>query len=162
DIYSLGCTLYHMLAGEPPYPEGTMLQKLLDHQGKDPPDPAKKNPRVTPELSAIVRKMMASDPRKRYATPDDLIRDLLLVAGQLGVRGINPETLIWTTAGKSPLRRFWERHAGWISTAAALLLIVFLLDRYPDRFGVSNSGGKSGEQVKSQQPEAPASAANSP
>ena len=28
DIYSLGCTLYHMLAGEPPYPEGTMLQKL--------------------------------------------------------------------------------------------------------------------------------------
>src|SRR5580704_6128433 len=44
DIYSLGCTLYHMLAGEPPYPEGTVLQKLLDHQAKDIPDPARKNP----------------------------------------------------------------------------------------------------------------------
>ncbi len=71
DIYSLGCTLYHMLAGEPPYPEGTVLQKLLDHQAKDIPDPARKNPQLPPQLSAVVRRMMAPDPRDRYATPDD-------------------------------------------------------------------------------------------
>ncbi|MFZ9090556.1 MAG: serine/threonine-protein kinase [Planctomycetaceae bacterium] len=53
DIYSLGCTMYHMLSGNPPYPEGTALQKLLDHQGKSPPRLSSVNPEVPEELSAI-------------------------------------------------------------------------------------------------------------
>ena len=38
DMYSLGCTFFFMLTGRPPYPEGTVLQKLLQHQGDPPPD----------------------------------------------------------------------------------------------------------------------------
>ncbi len=38
DIYSLGCTLFYMLAGRPPFADGTVLQKLLQHQGDEPPD----------------------------------------------------------------------------------------------------------------------------
>lgn len=131
DIYSLGCTLYHMLTGAAPYPEGTVLQKLLDHQGKNPPDPAKRNARVSPELSAIVKRMMASDPRRRYSTPEELIRDLMPVAAALGLRGVHPEGIIWTSS-RLQRRRFWESNVGWVATVAVLLLIVVVLDRFPD------------------------------
>ena len=39
DLYSLGCSFFYMLTGRPPFPDGTVLQKLLQHQGDDPPDP---------------------------------------------------------------------------------------------------------------------------
>jgi eukaryotic-like serine/threonine-protein kinase len=132
DIYSLGCTLYHMLAGEPPYPEGTVLQKLLDHQAKDIPDPARKNPHLPPRLSAVVRQMMAPDPRDRYATPDDLILDLLPIAAEMGLRGINPEGLVWTSQPLGP-RSFIERNVTWIVAAAALLVVAVLFDRFSER-----------------------------
>ena len=129
DIYSLGCTLYHMLTREPPYPEGTVLQKLLDHQGKEAPDPALKNPRISPDLSAIVQKMMASDPDHRYPNPDQLIHDLMLVAGSMGLRGVSPEGPIWMSP-KAPGTRFWERHVGWMVTAVLLVVIVVVLEQY--------------------------------
>ncbi|WP_339909785.1 serine/threonine-protein kinase [Symmachiella dynata] len=132
DIYSLGCTLYHMLTGQAPYPGGTMLQKLLDHQGKDAPDPAAKNPYVSDDLAAVVRKMMASDPKRRYQTADELLRDLMLVAGAMGLRSLNPEGLVWMSS--RPLSApFWERHLPWMSTFAALIILVTVASFLPGR-----------------------------
>ena len=76
DIYSLGCTLYHMLVGRPPYPEGTVLQKLLDHQNRETPDPRAANPRVSPRLAELCVRMMASDPRERPQSPGELVDEL--------------------------------------------------------------------------------------
>lgn len=130
DIYSLGCTLYHMLTGEPPYPEGTVLQKLLDHQGKEPPDPMRKNRRVPPALSAIVQKMMASEPRKRYSSPAKLLSDLLKVARLLGTGAVPIDGQVWLTATRAD-QQVWQGNIGWIATAAALLFLVIAMERFP-------------------------------
>lgn len=130
DIYSLGCTLYHMLTGEPPYPEGTVLKKLLDHQSGEAPDPAKKNRRVSADLSLVCRKMMASDPKKRYQTPDQLIHDLMLVAGAMGLRGVSPEGLVWMTARRS-ISDLWRQNVGAIAMVALLVAIVIGIGRIP-------------------------------
>ncbi|WP_166820394.1 serine/threonine-protein kinase [Thalassoroseus pseudoceratinae] len=130
DIYSLGCTLYHLLTGSPPYPEGTVLQKLLDHQGKEPPDPANRNRHVPTELSQIVKKMMATKPKNRYATPDDLLVDLGHLARAFGLQAVDPESYVWTIP-EVQQERFWERHFGWIATIGLLFAIVIGIERFP-------------------------------
>src|SRR5258708_1706234 len=112
-----------MRTGEPPYPEGTVLQKLLQHQGDEAPDPSLKNRQVPENLSAVVRKMMAKDPRRRYQSSEQLVRDLMLVAGALGLRSVSPEGLVWL-ASQPEQTSFWEHHLAWMVTAALLLAIV--------------------------------------
>ena len=145
DIYSLGCTLYHMLTGEPPFPDGTVMKKLLDHQSGEPPDPAKKNRRVSTELSLIVRRMMASDPKLRYQTPDYLTHDLMLVAGTLGLRGISPEGLIWLSSRQS-MSAAWRQNAGVLAMVAMLVVIVIGLNQYP-KLGNDWSGNSASRNL---------------
>lgn len=136
DIYSLGCSLYHMLTGEPPYAEGTMLQKLLDHQAKDVPDPRVKNRFLSADLSAIVQKMMAPDPQGRYQTPEQLIRDLMYVSESMGLQRIWPYGPVWASS-PYPRQTFLQRHGGWLIFAAVLMLFVAYL-KYSDDFSARN------------------------
>jgi serine/threonine-protein kinase len=131
DIYSLGCTLYHMLTGEPPFPQGGMIQKVVDHHRDAPPDPARRNSHVSPQLSRVVRKMMASNPDDRYTTPDQLIHDLALVAQSLGLRQLHPDHLIWTVPQYDWRSAFWEQNRGWLLTMAILVVIALGINQVP-------------------------------
>jgi len=126
DIYSLGCTMYHMLTGQPPYPEGTALQKLLDHQGKSPPDPCLLNPGVPAELAAIMRKMMSNNPDHRYNVPGLLLNDLIQMASLLGLRSIPAEGIVWRklnpASHRAPLGAVWM----FVSVVVICLTAIFL------------------------------------
>jgi predicted Ser/Thr protein kinase len=72
DLYSLGCTLYFLLAGQPPFPDGSVLQKLMAHQGRSPRPLRELRPDVPAPLLRVVDRLLAKDPARRYATPADL------------------------------------------------------------------------------------------
>lgn len=130
DIYSLGCTVYFMLTGRPPFPEGTVLQKLLQHNSDAPPDPRELNPDLPEELSEVIRKMLAKDPRRRFQHPSELIAELYLLAERIGCPAPNPARPAWLAPPSTPRLSSWQRHLPWIIPVAALLVIVALLDRW--------------------------------
>lgn len=84
DLYSLGCTMYFMLVGRPPFADGTMVQKLLQHQQAEPPSINELRPDVPRRLAAIVARLMAKDPADRYQRPVELVADLVDCADQEG------------------------------------------------------------------------------
>jgi serine/threonine protein kinase len=70
DIYSLGCVLYHALAGQPPFPDTNIISQMIRH-ATQPPRPLKDyNPAIPDGLQQIVSWMLAKQPGQRYATPE--------------------------------------------------------------------------------------------
>jgi serine/threonine-protein kinase len=76
DIYSFGVTCYHMLAGQPPFRNGTAFEVALQHVQNEPEALATIRPDMPAALCAMVHKMMAKKPDDRYQTTRDLLRDL--------------------------------------------------------------------------------------
>ncbi len=72
DVYSLGCTMYFLLTGHPPFPEGTLAQRLMYHQMKEPAPLEQERADTPPDLVALVKTMMQKQPAKRYQSVRDI------------------------------------------------------------------------------------------
>jgi serine/threonine-protein kinase len=90
DIYSLGCTLYHMLTGQVPFPSASLPEKLFGHQASEPEPIAKLTPGVPAGLAAVIHKTMRKSPADRYATPLELAQAL----EPFGDDSADPSTII--------------------------------------------------------------------
>ena len=66
DMYGLGCTLYFLLTGHAPFPDGSIPSRIIRHQNSMPPDIRKDRPDCPGELDGVCVKMMQKDPRFRY------------------------------------------------------------------------------------------------
>jgi WD40 repeat protein/S1-C subfamily serine protease len=75
DIYALGCTLYHLLSGAPPF-QGTTFEVLEAHRSEIATPLDKRRPEVPRELSAVVARMMAKEPGRRFQSPVAVARAL--------------------------------------------------------------------------------------
>lgn len=73
DLYSLGCTLYRMAAGRPPFVDGDVY---YHHLHTPPAPPRSLNPQIPETLNRIILKCMAKDPEQRYQRAKDILADL--------------------------------------------------------------------------------------
>jgi serine/threonine-protein kinase len=76
DIYSLGCTAFHMLAGRAPFAEGGLGERVFKHIALAPPDVRQFNQAVSADFWAVLKRMLAKKPDDRYATPAGLLQAL--------------------------------------------------------------------------------------
>jgi WD40 repeat protein/predicted Ser/Thr protein kinase len=76
DIYSLGCTLYHLLSGRVPFPKGSFFDKIMWHATDQPTPLHQLRPDLPPELIRVVERMMEKKPRRRYQTPAEVAQAL--------------------------------------------------------------------------------------
>jgi tetratricopeptide (TPR) repeat protein len=76
DVYALGAMLYHVLTGDVPYGRVSTQQTLIELTAGPPPPIDEREPRVPPDLAAIVATAMARAPAERYRTANELALDL--------------------------------------------------------------------------------------
>jgi serine/threonine protein kinase len=76
DIYSLGCTLYFAVTGQPPFPGGTALEKIQRHRSEEPVPVPQLNADVPPAFIGLLRKMMAKHAEQRFHTAAEVREQL--------------------------------------------------------------------------------------
>ncbi len=110
DLYSLGCTAYYLLTGNPPFPSDKISQKLIAHQTKAPPPLASLVPGIPAELAAVIEKLLAKKPQDRPQSAAEVL-DVLALFASAGP----PSASDFPTPGTVSVARNGISLNGWVS-----------------------------------------------
>jgi serine/threonine-protein kinase len=121
DIYSLGCVLFHCLAGEPPYVRDSEFAVLQAHLADPPPALSSIQPDLPRALDSVLATAMAKDPDARYTTGE-----ALAAAVRQALSGAAGEpTRVAPTAAVAPTRRLTRpRHRRWLVAIVVVLALA--------------------------------------
>jgi hypothetical protein len=141
DLFALGCILYEMTTGQPPFVADGLLGLMAQLARHDPPPASRLNPLVSPELSALIEELLSKQPARRPASAEVVLGRLgaleappVLVATPLVLPPALPN---WAArpAGRSTLRGWLERVAwfGMVVFFCLAVIAVLLLRRATSR-----------------------------
>ncbi|OBG94791.1 serine/threonine protein kinase [Mycobacterium sp. E3298] len=147
DVYSLGCVLYEILTGEPPFTGDSPVAVAYQHVREDPIPPSQRHEGISADLDAVVLKALAKNPDNRYQTAAEMRADLVRVhngeppeapkvltdADRSGLiaSGANQPGPRTDPLPRQPLRRIDDGDGGgvgrWIVAVAALAVLTIVV-----------------------------------
>ena len=169
DAYSLGCVMFEMACGRPPFVAATIPEAYTKHAHTQPPSPRSFNAAITPELDALILRLLAKDPSERCVSMGQVTREIEAIAQDVGpaaparphaVRTIEATSLPFvkpptmTTLGASAAELEVTTRArrpaligGVIAGVVVLGLVIFVVAR-----GGSGGGTKTTEPAAAPEP----------
>ncbi|UUO08512.1 serine/threonine protein kinase [Blastopirellula sp. J2-11] len=147
DLYSLGCSLYFLLAGHPPFPEGSLAQRIAKHQTIAPEKIRKVRPNCPASLAKICEKLMMKKPEQRYQSAKEVGE---VLRNWLQQRSNGAEEELTAVADEMELRQLRnEEGKSSVITPPSMPRVAELLEDG----GESNSGILNSETVRGQRVE---------
>lgn len=115
DLYSLGCSLYFVLTGQPPFPGGTSQQKIKRHLNEYPAPISELNPTIPAAFVKLTERLMAKRPEDRPDNAEDVRRFMQYWIGDepalpidVAVDNSNPREIFDLESDQQPEGSFWE------------------------------------------------------